>query len=66
MREKQIAKVDTYARRSSRLRNRFFTVTPLHQWAHWIVESKLFSTIYILAIVLNAIVIGIQLGKALT
>ncbi|XP_015198998.1 cation channel sperm-associated protein 2 isoform X3 [Lepisosteus oculatus] len=47
-------------RRRSRLKNRCARYPPLNMWAHWVLESDMFSNAVLFLIILNTIVLGIQ------
>ncbi|CAL8302433.1 unnamed protein product [Lota lota] len=47
-------------RRLARIQNRQSKYPPLNMFAHWILESKSFSTIIVYLIFLNALVLGLQ------
>ncbi|XP_041692569.1 cation channel sperm-associated protein 2 [Coregonus clupeaformis] len=47
-------------RRQGRLENRHVNYPPLNMFAHWILESKIFTNIIIILIILNTIVLEIQ------
>ncbi|KAL2093565.1 hypothetical protein ACEWY4_010877 [Coilia grayii] len=52
--------IDMAERRRSRLKNRYTRFPPVNMFAHWIVESRLFSNIIVALIVLNTIILEIQ------